>query len=80
MTRDPHALPPPMVKDPQYVPAPRDTERPGPYIVAEVISLEGQLKVGHVQGFPVRCDESERLGGTDSAPSPLGYFTVAVGF
>jgi len=42
--------------------------------------LEGQLKVGHVQGFSVRCDESERVGGRDSAPSPLGYFTVAVGF
>jgi len=48
--------------------------------VAEVIPLEGQLKAGHVQGFTVRCDESERVGGTDSALSPLGYFTVAVGF
>ena len=44
------------------------------------IPLEGQLKAGHVQGFSVRCDESERIGGSDSAPSPLGYFTVAVGF
>jgi hypothetical protein len=48
--------------------------------VAEVIPHEGQLKAGQVQGFTVRCDESERVGGTDSAPSPLGYFTVAVGF
>ena len=80
MTQNPHALPEPMPKDPQYVPPPRDPERPGPHIVAEVIPLEGQLKVGHVQGFTVRCDESERVGGTDSAPSPLGYFTVAVGF
>jgi len=48
--------------------------------VAEVIPLEGQLKEGHVQGFTVRCDESERAGGTDSAPSPLGYFTLAIGF
>ena len=80
MTQDPHELAPPMLKDPHYVPPPRDTERPGPHIVAEVIPLEDQLKVGHVQGFTVRCDESERVGGTDSAPSPLGYFTVAVGF
>ena len=80
MTRDPHELPPPMLKDPHYVPPPRDTERPGPHIVAEIIPIEDQLKVGHVQGFTVRCDESERVGGTDSAPSPLGYFTVAVGF
>jgi len=42
--------------------------------------LEDQLKAGYVQGFTVRCDESERVGGRDSAPSPLGYFTVAVGF
>ena len=80
MTRDPHELPPPVLKDPNYVSPPRDTDRPGPHIVAEVISLEGQLKAGYVQGFTVRCDESERVGGTDSAPSPLGYFTVAVGF
>ena len=80
MTRDAYELPPPMLKDPRYVPPPRDTERPGPHIVAEIIASEGQLKVGHVQGFTVRCDESERVGGTDSAPSPLGYFTVAVGF
>jgi hypothetical protein len=80
MTIDPHQLPPPMPKDPNYVPPERAPNRPGPYIVAEIVPLEGQLKVGHVQGFTVRCDESERVGGMDSAPSPLGYFTVAVGF
>jgi hypothetical protein len=80
MTQNSYELPPPMPKDPQYVPPPRDPERPGPHIVAEVIPIEDQLKVGHVQGFTVRCDESGRVGGTDSAPSPLGYFTVAVGF
>jgi len=80
MTIDPHQLPPPMPKDPNYVPPERDPNRPGPYIVAEIAPLEGQLKMGHVQGFTVRCDESERVGGMDSAPSPLGYFTVAVGF
>jgi hypothetical protein len=80
MTQNPNELPAPMLKDPHYIPAPPDPDRPGPYIVAEVIPLEGQLKAGHVQGFTVRCDESARVGGTDSAPSPLGYFTVAVGF
>jgi len=69
-----------MPKDPQYVPPSRDPERPGLYIVAEVIPLEDQVKMGHVQGFTVRCDESRCIEGTDSAPSPLGYFTVAVGF
>ena len=80
MTMDQQQLPPPMPKDPHYVPPARDPDRPGPHIVAEIMSLEGQLKVGHVQGFTVRCVESERAGGTDSAPSHLGYFTVAVGF
>jgi hypothetical protein len=71
---------PPMPKDPNYVPPERDPNRPGPHVVAEVIPLEGQLKEGHIQGFTVRCDESEQGGGTDSAPSPLGYFMLAMGF
>jgi hypothetical protein len=72
-----------MPKDPNYAAPPRDPNRPAPYIVAEVIPLEGQLKEGHVQGFTVRCDEGVRAdgsGGIDSAPSPLGYFTLAIGF
>jgi len=72
-----------VIKDPKYAPPPRDANRPGPHIVAEVIPLGGQLKEGHVQGFTVMCDEAVRpggTGGTDTAPSPLGYFTVAVGF
>jgi hypothetical protein len=58
--------------------------RPGrmtPHVVAEVILHEGQLKEGRVQGFTIRCDEGLYLpGGTDTAPSPLGYFTTAIGF
>lgn len=72
-----------MIKDPNYVPPPRDPNRPGPYIIAEIKPLEGQLKEGHVQGFTVMCDEGNRpgpTGGTDTAPSPLGYFTTAIGF
>jgi hypothetical protein len=73
--------PPPLPKDPSYVPPARDPNRPGPHIVAEVITLEGQVKLGRVQGFTVLCDEGAYLpGGTDSAPSPLGYFTAAIGF
>ena len=48
--------------------------------MAEITPLEDQLQVGHVQGFTVRCHESGRIGEMDSAPSHLGYFTVAVGF
>jgi len=72
-----------MNKDPNYVPPARDPNRPGPHIVAEVIPLDGQLKEGHVQGFTVMCDEAVREGpggGTDTAPSPLGYFTAGMGF
>jgi len=73
-----------MIKDPNYVPPPRDPpDWNGPYQVAEIKLLDGQLKEGHVQGFTVMCDEGIRpgpAGGTDTAPSPLGYFTAAMGF
>jgi hypothetical protein len=49
-------------------------------IEADCESLERMRKVANVQGFTVYCDESERVGGEHTAPSPLGYFTVAIGF
>ena len=52
----------------------------GPHQEIEVTVLEGQLKQGKVRQFTVMCDESERVGGTDTAPSPLGYFTLGMGF
>jgi hypothetical protein len=52
----------------------------GPLIQTDVVVLEGMLKEGHIRGFTVMCDEGARIGGTDTAPPPLGYFTVAVGF
>ncbi len=30
--------------------------------------------------FEILCDESERIGGDDSAPPPLAYFAAAVAF
>jgi hypothetical protein len=71
-----------MPKQADYIAPARDPARPGPRIIAEVIPQEGQVKLGSVQGFTVLCDEGAHgaLGGTDSAPSPLGYFTVAIGF
>lgn len=30
--------------------------------------------------FTVICDEGERLGGTNSAPTPIGYFLLGAGF
>ncbi len=43
-------------------------------------SVERMRKVAQVQGFTIDCDESERVGGEHTAPSPLGYFTAAIGF
>jgi hypothetical protein len=50
------------------------------FVEADCETLERQRKVAHVQGFTVYCDESERVGGENTAPSPLGYFTAAMGF
>ena len=69
-----------MPKDPNYAMPPRDDNRQGPYFMAEVTLEEDHLKTGTVGGFAVRCDEGARFGGTDTAPSPLSYFTIAVGF
>jgi uncharacterized OsmC-like protein len=33
-----------------------------------------------LQKFTVTCDEGTRLGGTNSAPTPLGYFLLGAGF
>ncbi len=55
-------------------------ETPGPAFEVEVMALEGQLKEGHVRQFTVMCDEGTRIGGTETAPSPLGYFTLGIGF
>lgn len=49
-------------------------------IEADCESLERMRKVGQVQGFTIYCDESDRVGGDHTAPSPLGYFTAAIGF
>jgi hypothetical protein len=43
-------------------------------------TVAGQLKTASFAGFEFRCDESERLGGSNSAPPPLAYFAAAVAF
>jgi uncharacterized OsmC-like protein len=77
---NPAKLPAPMAIDPDYVRPPRDPERGGTRIVAQVGSLDGQLKHGYAGGFHLRCDEGEGLGGTNSAPNPLSYFVAGAGF
>lgn len=73
-----------VIKDPNYEEPARDPTRIGPHKVAEVVPLEGQLKEGHIDGFTVMCDEALRPegrgGGTGTAPSPLAYFTIGIGF
>jgi len=49
-------------------------------IEADCESLERMRKGAKVQGFTIQCDESERVGGEHTAPSPLGYFTAGIGF
>ncbi len=49
-------------------------------IEVECETLERHRKVGRVNDFTVYCDESARVGGDNTAPSPLSYFTLAVGF
>lgn len=50
------------------------------YMRAEVTSKGKMLKEGNIGGFTVLCDEGERLGGDGSAPMPLQYFFLSLGF
>jgi hypothetical protein len=47
---------------------------------ADAETLERMRKEGHARGFTVFCDEGERIGGDNSAPPPLAYFALSVGF
>jgi uncharacterized OsmC-like protein len=47
---------------------------------ADAETLRKMRKEGHVRGFTVYCDEAERTGGDNSAPSPLAYFALSLGF
>ncbi len=49
-------------------------------IEANAETLVRMLKKGEVRGFTLVCDEAERGGGDSAAPSPLSYFTLAIGF
>lgn len=47
---------------------------------ADAETLERMKKSGTVRGFTVLCDEREQTGGDNSAPPPLGYFALSLGF
>ncbi len=61
-------------------PATQESQFRGPVIEADLKTLGGMLKEGESRGFIVRCDETERVGGTNTAPTPLQYFMLGVGF
>jgi len=47
---------------------------------ADAETLGKMRKEGHARGFAVYCDEAERTGGDNSAPPPLAYFALSLGF
>ncbi len=47
---------------------------------ADAETLGKMRKEGHARGFTVYCDEAERTGGDNGAPSPLAYFALSLGF
>lgn len=57
-------------------------------IISQGITMEADAawmenpmkKEGHVRGFTVISDEPEEIGGTNTAPPPLAYFTIALAF
>ena len=49
-------------------------------IEVDAETAERMKKEGHVRGFTVYCDEGERSGGDNSAPTPLGYFGLSLAF
>ncbi len=42
--------------------------------------LERQQKRGEARGFTVMCDEGGRIGGDNTAPPPMAYFALSIGF
>ena len=64
------------------VPEALDPNQRGREIVVEATAetLEKMRKQGTVRGFTVMCDEGAHVGGDNTAPSPLAYFNVAIGF
>jgi hypothetical protein len=49
-------------------------------VEADAETLARMRKEGHARGFTVYCDEAGRIGGDNTAPPPLAYFALSVGF
>ena len=65
-------------------PPPTSQTRPPPHFEVDVFAREGHVKEGRVvqygHEFTLLCDEGPAIGGTNTAPTPLAYFTLAMGF
>jgi uncharacterized OsmC-like protein len=59
---------------------PNRTEPRTVVIEADAQTLQRMLKEGHSRQFTVISDEGPRLGGGDTAPTPLQYFLLGLGF
>ena len=65
----------------QYPDAAQEWVSKGFTMEAEVAWLENPMKKeGKIRGFTILSDEPEIMGGGNTAPPPLAYFTTAVGF
>lgn len=66
----------------QRTPVGLDPGIAGREIVVEATAetLDKMRKQGTVRGFTVMCDEGAHVGGDNTAPSPLAYFNIAIGF
>jgi hypothetical protein len=51
-----------------------------PVIEVTIQKRPRQLKEGHFREFTVLCDEGPGIGGDNTAPPPLAYFMLSVGF
>lgn len=49
-------------------------------VEADAETLQRMRKEGHARGFTVYCDEGERVGGENTAPPPLAYFSLGLAF
>ena len=47
---------------------------------ADAETLAKMRKEGRARGFTVYCDEAERTGGENTAPPPLAYLALSLGF
>ena len=59
----------------------KDQDRTREIVIdVDVESMGKMRKEGHGRGFTVHCDERAQTGGDNTAPSPMVYFALSLGF